>query len=64
MIKKIPDFDEFFVATLLDDLFDPSGSDDIELVPKKIVNGLEKHRIIDFNGIKDKDIEDEELIAS
>ena len=64
MIKKASDFDDYFVATLLADLFDPSGSDDIDFVAKKIVNGLEEHRIIEFNDIKDKDIEDEELIAS
>ena len=64
MIKKTLDLNDFFIATLLGDLFDPSGSDDIEFVAKKIVNGLEKHRIIDCKDIKDEDIEDEELIAS
>ena len=40
MIKKASDFDVYFVATLLADLFDPSGSDDMDFVAKKIVNGL------------------------
>ena len=64
MIRKASDFDDFFVATLLADLFDPSGSDDIDLVAKKIINGLEEYGIIDYKDIEDKDIEDEELIAS
>ena len=59
MIRKASDFDDFFVATLLADLFDPSGSDDIDFVAKKIINGLEEYGIID-----DKNIEDEELMAS
>ena len=64
MIKKASDFDEFFVATLLADLFDPSGSDDIDFVEKKIINGLEEYGIIDYKNNEDEDFEDEELIAS
>ena len=43
MIKKTSDFDDYFVAILLADLFDPSGSDNIDFVAKKIVNGLEEY---------------------
>ena len=64
MIKKASDFDDYFVATLLADLFDPSGSDDIDFVAKKIVNGLEEHRIIDYKNIEDEEIAYEELMAS
>ena len=69
MIKKASDFDDFFVATLLADLFDPSGSDDIDLVAKKIINGLEEYGIIDYKNIEDEDFDyedfaDEELKAS
>ena len=69
MIKKAPDFDDYFVATLLADLFDPSGSDDIDFVTKKIVNGLEEYGIIDYKNIDDEDFDyedfaDEELKAS
>ena len=64
MIKKASDFDEFFVATLLADLFDPSGSDDLDFVAKQIVNGLEEHGIIDYKNNEDEDIVDEELLAS
>ena len=64
MIRKASDFDDFFVATLLADLFDPSGSDDIDFVAEKIINGLEEYGIMDYKDINDQDIEDEELIAS
>ena len=69
MIRKASDFDDFLVATILADLFDPSGSDDIDLVAKKIINGLEEYGIIDYKNIEDEDfdyedIEDEELKAS
>ena len=43
MIKKASDFDDYFIATLLADLFDPSGSDDVDFVAKKIVNGFEEY---------------------
>ena len=69
MIRKASDFDDFLVATLLADLFDPSGSDDIDFVAKKIINGLEEHGIIDYKNIEDEDFDyedfaDEELKAS
>ena len=69
MIRKASDFDDFLVATILADLFDPSGSDDIDLVTKKIINGLEEYGIIDYKNIEDKDFDyedfvDEELKAS
>ena len=64
MIKKASDFVDYFVATLLADLFDPSGSDDIDFVAKKIVNGLEEYSIIDYKNIEDEDIAYEELMAS
>ena len=64
MIRKASDFDDFFVTALLADLFDPSGSDDIDFVAKKIVNGFEEYSIIDYKNIEDEDIADEELMAS
>ena len=59
MNKKASDFDDFLIATVLADLFDPSGSDDIDFVSNKIINGL-----IDNGIIKNKDITDEEDIAA
>ena len=59
MKKKSSDFDEFFIATLLADLFDPTGSDDLDFVSKKIVDGLVDNKIIN-NEYSD----DEEPIAS
>ena len=40
MNKKASDFDDFLIATLLADLFDPSASEKLELVSKKKVDGL------------------------
>ena len=59
MNKKASDFDDFLIATVLADLFDPSGSDDLDFVSNKIINGL-----IDNGIIKNKDITDEEDIAA
>ena len=46
MNSKASDFDELFVLTVLADLFDPSGSDDTEYVTQKILEGLEKNKLI------------------
>ena len=43
MKKKSSDFDEFFVATVLADLFDSTGSDDPDFVAQKIVDGLKEN---------------------
>ena len=59
MNKKASDFDDFLIATILADLFDPSGSDDVEFVSKKIVDGLIENGII-----KNEDFTDEEDIAA
>ena len=40
MSEKNSDFDDFLIATILADIFDPSGSDDLDFVSKKIVDGL------------------------
>ena len=59
MIKKASDFDEFLVATILADIFDPSGSDDFDFVSRKIVDGL------DANGmIKSHDFDNEKNLAA
>ena len=44
--KKASDFDDFLIATILADLFDPSGSENLELVSKKIVDGLIENGLI------------------
>ena len=59
MSKKASDFDDFLVATLLADLFDPSGSDDFDFVSKKIVDGL-----IENGLMKKENFEDEGDIAA
>lgn len=46
MIKKTSDLDEFFVAKLLGDLFDPSVFDDIDFVANTIVNGLKNIELL------------------
>jgi len=59
MVKNTSDIDDFLVATILADIFDPSGSDDIDYVSRKIVDGLNSHGII-----KDHDFDNEEDIAA
>ena len=59
MLKKSSSFDEFLVATILADIFDPSGSDDIDYVSKKIVDGLDAQGMI-----KSIDLENEKEIAA
>ncbi len=46
MVKKASSFDEFFVAAILADIFDPSGSDDIDFLSGKIVDGLDAYGMI------------------
>ena len=59
MVKNISDFDDFLVATILADIFDPSGSDDIDFVSRKIVDGLD-----DCGMIKSPDSSNEEDLAA
>ena len=59
MVKKASDFDEFLVATILADIFDPSGSDNFDFVSRKIVDGLEAYGMI-----KSNDLDNEENIAA
>ena len=59
MNKKTSDFDDFLISTILADLFDPSGSEDLDFVSKKIVDGLIENGII-----KTEDEIDEEGIAA
>ena len=59
MSKKASDFDDFIIATILADLFDPSGSDNLEFVSKKIINGLIENGIM-----RNKDYENKEDIAA
>ena len=59
MLKKTSDFDDFLVATILADIFDPSGSDDINFVSRKIVDGLDAYGMI-----KSHDLDKEEGLAA
>lgn len=59
MVKNTSDFDDFLVATILADIFDPSGSDDIDYVSRKIVDGLNSHGII-----KGRNFDNEEDMAA
>ena len=59
MVKKTSNFDDFLVATILADIFDPSGSDDMDYVSKKIVDGLDSCGMI-----KSHDFDNEEDIAA
>tara|TARA_Y100000994_G_scaffold217138_1_gene194386 strand:- start:340 stop:519 length:180 start_codon:yes stop_codon:yes gene_type:complete len=56
MVKKASDFDDFLVATILADIFDPSGSDNFDFVSRKIVDGFDANGMIkrnDFDNKKD-----------
>ena len=59
MNKKASDFDDFLIATILADLFDPTGSENLEFVSKKIVDGL-----IENGLMKNEKFEDEGDIAA
>ena len=55
MVKKASDFDDFLVSTILADIFDPSGSDDIDFVSRKIVDGLDAYGMIKSNDFNNKE---------
>ena len=59
MKKKSSDFDEFFVATVLADLFDSTGSDDPDFVAQKIVDGLKENGLLN-----NEKSDDDELMAA
>ena len=59
MKKKSSDFDEFFVATVLADLFDSTGSDDPDFVTQKIVEGLKENGLLHLG-----ESDDDELMAA
>ena len=59
MKKTSSDFDEFFVATVLADLFDSTGSDDPDFVAQKIVDGLKENDLLHH-----EESNDDELMAA
>ena len=59
MKKKTSDFDEFFVATVLADLFDSTGSDNPDFVAQKIVDGLKENGLL-----KNEELDDDEPMAA
>ena len=59
MNEKASDFDDFLIATILADLFDPTGSENLEFVSEKIVDGLTENGLM-----KNEKFEDEGDIAA
>ena len=59
MKKKVFALDEFFVATVLADLFDSTGSDDPDFVAQKIVDGLKENGLL-----HQEELDDDELMAA
>ena len=59
MNKKASDFDDFLIATILADLFDSTGSENLDFVSKKIVDGLMENGLM-----KNEKFEDEGDIAA
>ena len=54
MNKKASEFDDFLIATILADLFDPSGSENLEFVSEKIVDGLIRNGLMQNDKFEDK----------
>ena len=54
MNKKASDFDDFLISTILADLFDPSGSENLEFVSKKIVDGLMENGLMKKEKFEDQ----------
>jgi len=59
MKNKTSAFDEFFVATLLADLFDSTDSDDPDFIAQKIVEGLKENGLL-----HQEELDDDELMAA
>ena len=59
MKNKASAFDEFFVATLLADLFDATDSDDPDFIAQKIVEGLKENGLL-----HQEELDDDELMAA
>ena len=59
MKEKASDFDDFLIATILADMFDPTSSENLEFVSKKIVDGLMENGLM-----KNEKFEDEGDIAA
>ena len=54
MNEKASDFDDFLIATILADLFDPTGSENLEFVSKKIVDGLMENGLMKNDKFKNE----------
>ena len=59
MKKETSDFDEFFVSTVLSDLFDSTGSDDPDFVAQKIVDGLKENGLLHH-----EELDNDQLMAA
>jgi len=62
MLNTDSDFSNYFVLTLLADLFETSGSDDQNLIAEKIIQGLEKHDLLSCNEV-DYEIRNDDIAA-
>ena len=54
MSEKASDYDDFLIATILADLFDPTGSENLEFVSKKIVDGLTENGLMENEKFEDE----------
>ena len=62
MEKTDSSLNDFLVATILADSFDNSDSTDVEFLAKKIVNGLEKSKLLTYSDFNES--EEDELSAA
>ena len=56
MKKKVSDFDEFFVATVLADLFDSTGSNNPDFVAHAIIEGLIENGLLQQEDLENDDL--------
>ena len=54
MNRKASDFDDFLIATILADLFDPTGSENLEFVSEIIVDGLIRNGLLQNEKFEDE----------
>ena len=49
-------FEDFLVATILAEVFDPEETEDLDILASKIVEGLEKNGLVNINNNLSKPI--------
>ncbi len=58
MRKTDPQFDEYFLITVLADLFDDTDSNDVQYLSTKIIEGLEENGLLSFDNQDERPLDD------